>query len=99
MYDAAIDRIIADVDAAQHYVHMLFYIFEDDETGARMAAALRRVRQRGVVVRVLMDAIGSRGGLKGLAPALRGAGAEVLSVMPLRLWGFAPPAAGTGLPA
>ena len=87
VYDAAIDRIIADVDAAQHYVHMLFYIFEDDETGARMAAALRRARQRGVVVRVLMDAIGSRGGLKGLAPALRGAGAEVLSVMPLRLWG------------
>jgi cardiolipin synthase len=46
-----------------------------------------RARQRGVVVRVLMDAIGSRGGLKGIAPGLRAAGAEVLSVMSLRLWG------------
>ncbi len=42
---------------------------------------------RGVAVRVLMDAIGSRGGLKGLGPGLRAAGAEVIAVMPLRLWG------------
>ncbi len=87
LYDAAIDRIVAEVDGAQHYVHLLFYIFEDDETGGRVAAALVRARQRGVTVRVLMDAIGSRGGLKGLAPALRAAGAEVIAVMPLRLWG------------
>jgi len=87
VYDAAIDRIIADVDVAQRHVHMLFYIFEDDDAGARVAAALRRALQRGVIVRVLMDAIGSRGGLNGLAPGLRAAGAEVLSVMPLRLWG------------
>lgn len=87
VYDAAIDRIISEVDAAQHYIHMLFYIFEDDETGLKMTAALGRALQRGVVVRVLMDAIGSRGGLKGLAPGLRAAGAEVIPVMPLRLWG------------
>jgi len=87
VYDAAIDRIIADVDAAQRYVHILFYIFENDETGAKVTAALERALQRGVVVRVLMDAIGSRGGLKGLAPGLRAAGAEVLPMMPLRLWG------------
>ena len=87
VYDAAIDRIIVDVDAAQKYVHILFYIFENDATGARVSAALERALQRGVVVRVLMDAIGSRGGLKGLAPGLRAAGAEVLPVMPLRLWG------------
>jgi phosphatidylserine/phosphatidylglycerophosphate/cardiolipin synthase-like enzyme len=30
VYDAAIDRIVADVDAAQQHVHMLFYIFEND---------------------------------------------------------------------
>jgi len=87
VYDAAIDRLIADVDAAQAHVHMLFYIFEDDDTGAKVADALLRARKRGVVVRVLMDAIGSRGGLKGLAPSLRAAGAEVIAVMPLRLWG------------
>ena len=86
-YDAAIDRVVAEVDGAQKYVHMLFYIFEDDEVGKRVAGALERAARRGVSVRVLMDAIGSRGGLKGLGPGLRAAGAEVVPVMPLRLWG------------
>ncbi|MEP7329355.1 MAG: cardiolipin synthase [Betaproteobacteria bacterium] len=86
-YDAAIDRIIADVDGARRYVHMLFYIFENDDVGRRMAEALTRAARRGVAVRVLMDAIGSRAGLKGLGPGLRAAGAEVIAVMPLRLWG------------
>lgn len=87
IYDEAIDRIVAEVDGARRYVHMLFYIFENDDTGRRVAAALERAARRGVAVRVLMDAIGSRGGLKGLGPGLRDAGAEVVAVMPLRLWG------------
>ena len=87
VYDAAIERIIADVDAAVNYAHLLFYIFEDDEVGQRVADALARAAKRGVAVRVLMDAIGSRAGLKGLGPGLRAAGAEVLPAMPLRLWG------------
>lgn len=86
-YDAAIERIIAEVDSAQRYVHMLFYIFEDDDVGRPVAKALERAAKRGVAVSVLMDAIGSRDGLKGLGPGLRAAGAEVISVMPLRLWG------------
>ena len=79
VYDAAIERVVAEVDGARRYVHMLFYIFEDDDVGRRVADALARAAQRGVAVRVLMDAIGSRAGLKGLGPGLRAAGAEVLA--------------------
>lgn len=86
-YEAALARIIADVDGAQRYVHLLFYIFEDDDVGRRVADALVAAAKRGVAVRVLMDAIGSRAGLKGLGPMLRAAGVEVLPMMPLRLWG------------
>ena len=86
-YETAIDRIIGEVEGAQRYVHMLFYIFEADEVGRRVADALERAARRGVGVRVLMDAIGSRAGLKNLGPRLRAAGAEVVPVMPLRLWG------------
>jgi cardiolipin synthase len=87
LYGAALERIVADIDAAQRYVHLLFYIFEDDDTGRNVAAALERAARRGVTVRVLADAIGSRAGLKGLAPGLRASGAELIAVMPLRLWG------------
>jgi len=86
-YDRAIADVIAHVEAARKYVHMLFYIFEDDEVGRAVCDALVRAAQRGVAVRVLMDAIGSRDGLSGLGPRLRAAGAEVTAVMPLRLWG------------
>ena len=86
-YDAAIARLIADVDGACRYVHLLYYIFENDATGQAVAAALERATRRGVAVRVLADAVGSRQGLKGLGPRLAAAGAEVIPVMPLRLWG------------
>ena len=86
-YDAALERVVGEIDAAQRYVHFLFYIFEDDDTGRAVAAALERAARRGVAVRVLADAIGSRAGLKGLGPGLRASGAEVIAVMPLRLWG------------
>lgn len=87
VYDPAIERVVAEVDGAQRFVHMLFYIFEDDPVGQHVAAALERAARRGVAVCVLMDAIGSREGLSGLGPRLRRAGAEVVPVMPLRLWG------------
>lgn len=86
-YDAAVDRIVDEIADARRYVHMLFYIFENDEVGRRVSDALAAAARRGVAVRVLMDAIGSRAGLSGLGPGLRAAGVEVIAVMPLRLWG------------
>ena len=86
VYDTAVDRIVAEVEGAQRYVHMLFYIFEDDATGRKVADALERAVKRGVAVRVLMDAIGARDGLKAHAPALRAAGAEVVALLPFRLF-------------
>jgi cardiolipin synthase len=86
-YDAALDRLIAEIDMGTRYVHLLYYIFEHDDAGVGVSAALERAAARGVTVRVLMDAIGSRGGLRALAPRLRAAGVEVIAVLPLRMWG------------
>ena len=86
-YDPAIARLVADIDGAKRFAHLLYYIFADDATGRLVADALVRAAARGVAVRVLMDAIGSREGLARLAPALRLAGGEVIPMMPLRLWG------------
>ena len=86
-YDTAIDRLVAEVEHARTSVHLLYYIFAADAVGERVAAALERASQRSVNVRVVMDAIGSRAGLKRIAPRMRAAGIEVTSALPLRLWG------------
>ena len=85
-YQAAIDRLVADIDAAQRHIHLLYYIFADDATGRRVADALRRASARGVQCRLLLDALGGRSALRRLASSLRSAGVEVVAVLPYRLW-------------
>ena len=80
-YSGAIDRLIADIDAAKRSAHLLFYIFEADDTGRRVSEALIRAAKRGVACRVLMDAVGSKHGLRKLAPRLREAGVEVQAML------------------
>jgi cardiolipin synthase A/B len=58
--NAAIDAMIADIDAAKNHVHLLFYIWLPDNNGTRMAEAVIRAAGRGVVCRAMVDDIGSR---------------------------------------
>ena len=85
-YSDSIDRLIADIDSATHHVHMLFYIFAADDTGRRVADATIRAAKRGVKCRVLMDAVGSKGGLGHLAPLMRENGIEVNAMLPVGLF-------------
>jgi len=80
-YDAAVDRLVADIDAARFSVHILYYIVEPDETGWKVGEAVLRALGRGVTCRVLMDGMASKPGLKKMAPRLREAGAEVVAVL------------------
>jgi cardiolipin synthase len=82
-YDGTIDRLADDIDRSRLHVHLLFYIFADDETGRRVIAALAQAVRRGVECRVLIDAIGSRPWLSKVREALTGAGVEVHIVLPL----------------
>src|SRR5689334_18134682 len=84
-YGAAIDRLVADIDAATHHVHLLYYIYADDRTGNRVADALLRAVGRGVSCRLMMDGMGSKRALRTLAPRLRAAGVEVVAVLPTRI--------------
>ncbi|MFC0588132.1 cardiolipin synthase [Novosphingobium aquiterrae] len=58
--NAAIDAMIADIDAAVQTVHLCFYIWLADGNGLKVKDALIRAAGRGVRVRVLADALGSR---------------------------------------
>ena len=58
--NAAIEAIVADIDAARDSVHVSFYIWLADHNGLRTADALMRAARRGVACRVVADGIGSR---------------------------------------
>ena len=84
--DSAMDELVAAIDAAVDHVHLLFYIWLPDATGVRVAAAATRAAARGVTVRVLVDALGSRGLVR--SPhwaAMRAAGVLCHVAGPIRL--------------
>jgi cardiolipin synthase A/B len=80
--------IIADIDRAEHFCHMEFYIWNAGGKADEVCEALTRAATRGVTCRVLLDAIGSGKFLKSpWARRLRESGVEVavaLAVSPLR---------------
>jgi cardiolipin synthase len=59
-YRAFFERLAADIDAARHHVHLLFYITAEDPWTEPIFQALERAVARGVLCRVLLDAYGSR---------------------------------------
>ena len=66
------------LDAARHEIFLQTYIFEDDETGRRIGAALIRAAGRGVAVRLMVDGFGAREFVDALMPWLVAGGVQVL---------------------
>lgn len=58
--NSAIDAMVADIDSATETVHGCFYIWLADNNGLKFKDALIRAARRGIKVRVLADALGSR---------------------------------------
>jgi cardiolipin synthase len=53
-------RMLQDMEQARHEIHVLYYIWLTDVTGAAVARALARAARRGVVCRAMVDGVGSR---------------------------------------
>lgn len=70
--------LIAAIGEAEHEVWLETYIFEDDETGQRVARALRGAARRGVRVQVLVDGFGSREFVNSIMRDLESDGVEVM---------------------
>jgi cardiolipin synthase A/B len=85
-YDGVIARLVADIDRAQHHVHLQFYIFADDAATGPVIAALDRAARRGVACRVLIDAIGSRAAVRTLRPKLTALGVANHAMLPVSLF-------------
>ncbi len=71
------------IGAATHHVHLEYYIWEADGTGARFRDRLAQAAGRGVKVRVLHDAVGSPRLDAGFWRPLTDAGGEVLAFNPV----------------
>jgi len=56
-YFSLLQQLIAD---AQYSIHLQTYIFDDDETGVEIGAALINAAQRGVHVQLMVDAYASK---------------------------------------
>lgn len=78
-----IDELINDINTAKDHVHMLFFIFQNDDTGRRVAEALKLAAQRKIKCRLLLDAVGSWRMLRSMSHDLREAGVEVKDDLPV----------------
>ena len=76
--------LIAAIDGAINEVHLETYIFENDATGRRVAAALAAAARRGVAVRVLVDGFGARELSRTLAVGLTADDVQVMVFRPER---------------
>lgn len=83
--DEAFPAMLAAIDGAYQSVTLLSYIFNDDAAGRPFLAALQRAMQRGVQVRVLIDAVGARYSRVSMVKQLRRAGVPVATFLPPRL--------------
>ncbi len=81
----AFDAMEEAIRGARRRLNVQFYIWRDDETGRRWVELLRERAQAGVIVRVLIDDVGTLGTPARLFAPLLAAGGELLRWGPLRL--------------
>ncbi len=80
--DEAYPVMLEAIDSAKRSITLCTYIFDNDEAGWAFARALERAVNRGVRVRVLIDAVGSRYSFPPMARTIRRMGIPVARFMP-----------------
>lgn len=79
------DSLIADIEAAQHHIHLVYYIVRDDVLGRRLVKALAEKAAQGVEVKFLYDHIGSSRLPSRYFKILREAGGQEAAFFPSRI--------------
>ncbi|MGE4339886.1 MAG: phospholipase D-like domain-containing protein [Pigmentiphaga sp.] len=75
-YEATVDTLVEAIGQARYHVRLMAYILADDRVGRRIIDALQGALARGVRVKVMYDALGSRPWRRRVAHLLREAGIE-----------------------
>ena len=82
------EALLKDIEQAQEYVHVQYFILENDSTGHRLIELLERKAREGIQVRVLYDYVGSFYFRPKVLKQMRSAGIEVHPFMELTLTQF-----------
>ena len=79
------ERMLEDIANAKQYINVLYFIYKDSKIGRRLRDVLVKKAKQGVIVRVLVDDIGSwRTGTRFFKP-IQEAGGEVIQFLSSRL--------------
>ncbi len=73
------EKLITDIEGAEHHVHLEYYIVKSDEIGKRVLGACIKKAREGVKVRIIMDKIGGRYVEKAYRKEMMEAGIEVVT--------------------
>jgi cardiolipin synthase A/B len=84
--DEAFPAMLAAIGSAKHSISLVSYIFDNDASGKQFADALGRAVQRGVAVRVLIDAAGTRYSWPPITHTLKGAQVPCARFLPASLF-------------
>jgi cardiolipin synthase len=81
---SGLESMLREMSVARRRVHLETYILRGDATGRRFLEVLAQKAREGVEVRLLHDAVGSRGLDPNVFASLRSAGGDVVVFNPLR---------------
>jgi cardiolipin synthase len=86
--EAAYPAMLKAIDDAQQSIGLATYIFDNDRAGATFADALARAVERGVEVRVMIDAVGARYSFPSIVGRLQKGGVPVARFLPTLMPGY-----------
>lgn len=86
--EAKFEALLHDIEQAREYVHVQYFILENDLTGRRLIELLQRKAREGVQVRVLYDYVGSFYMRPKVLKQMRAAGIDVHPFMELTFTQF-----------
>ncbi len=84
--EQAFQALCEAVKRAQHYVHLEYYIFQDDSTGRALLALLTERARAGVRVRLLVDAVGAWRLRRSTVAPLQEAGGKFAEFLPVAIF-------------
>lgn len=83
--DEAYPPMLQAINEAQKYIYLSTYIFDDDRVGNQFIDALEQAKDRGVLVRVLVDGYGELSSLALARRKLKRRGVDCAGFLPLSL--------------